>query len=269
MAPEAHDIESDVLLVAYLDGELEPASRRVLEQRLRGDAALAARLAALAEAGRPLRGAFDALLDAAPRGGLEAAFAAAKAKAQGRAPQPRYRRMMMAAAASLLLLLCGSMIGYLVAKGPGALFEEEDELEEAWVGAVAGQLSLLNADSLAAIDVSAAELEAQLGKLGGILGLDLSKERVTFEGLTLKRAGLLHFEGRAIAELLYASADHGPVALCIMVAPGGEGEGEVESRDGLNLMYWSKSGRRFLLIGDAPAETIESLGDTAASRFKS
>ena len=173
--------DMDALLVAYLDGELDPPRRQELEQRLRDDAALKARLAALAEAGRPLRGAFDTLLDVAPRGRLETAFAAASAKAQTR-PQFRYRRMLVAAAASLLLLLCGGVAGYLVAKAPAELFEEADELEEAWVGAVAGQLSLYNAASLAAIDVPSAELEAQLAKLGEMLGLDLSKERVTFEG---------------------------------------------------------------------------------------
>jgi anti-sigma factor RsiW len=258
--------DMDALLVAYLDGELDLPRRQELERRLRDDAALKARLAALAEAVRPLRSAFDALLDVAPRGRLETAFAAASAKAQR--PQIRYRQMLVAAAASLLLLLCGGAIGYFVAKAPGGLFEEADEMEEAWVGAVAGQLSLYNAASLSAIQVPSAELEAQLGKLGEIVGLDLSKERVTFAGLTLKRAELLHFDGRAIAELLYASEDHGPVALCIMVAPGGEGEGEVESRGGLNLMYWAESGRRFLLIGDAPTERIENLAETVASAFE-
>src|SRR5262245_17832884 len=260
--------DMDALLVAYLDGELDLPRRQDIERRLRDDPALKARLAALAEAGRPLRGAFDALLDVAPRGRLETAFAAARASAQRR-PQLRYRRMLVAAAASLLLLLCGGAIGYFVAKAPGDLFEEADEMEEAWVGAVAGQLSLYNAASLASIQVPDAELNAQLGKLGGMLGLDLSKERVAFEDLTLKRAELLHSEGRPIAELLYASEDHGPVALCIMAAPGGEGEGEVESRDGLNLMYWAESGRRFLLIGDAPVAKIESLAETAVARFGS
>jgi len=265
MAPGRDDM--DALLVAYLDGELDSPRRQELERLLLGDAALKARLAALAEVGRPLRSAFDALLDVAPAGRLETAFAAARTKAQRR-PQFRYRQMLVAAAASLLLLLCGGAIGYFVAKAPVGLFEEADEMEEAWVGAVAGQLSLYNAASLATIQVPSAELEAQLGKLGEILGLDLSKERMTFAGLTLKRAELLHFEGRAIAELLYASKDHGPVALCIMASPGGEGEGEVESRGGLNLMYWAESGHRFLLIGDAPAERIESLAETVASAFE-
>src|SRR5262245_48813455 len=259
--------DMDALLVAYLDGELDPSRRQELEQRLRDDAALKARLAALAEAGRPLRSAFDALLGVAPAGQLETAFAAARAKAQ-RLPQFRYRRMLLAAAASLLLLLCGGTIGYFVAKAPGDLFEEADEMEEAWVGAVAGQLSLYNAASLASIQVPGTELDAQLGKLGDMLGLDLSKERVTFAGLKLKRAELLHFEGRLIAALLYASEDHGPVAVCMMATHGGEGEGDAYSRDGLNLMYCAESGRRFLLIGDAPAAKIESLAETVASVFE-
>ena len=267
MAPASNDTESDALLVAYLDGELEPLPRQELDQRLCNDAALKARLAALAEAGRPLRSAFDALLDVAPRKRLEMAFSAAKAKAPRR-PNRSYRQMLIAAAASLLLLICGGAAGYLIAKAPAELFEEADSLGEEWVAAVAGQLSLYNADSLAAIHVDEAEQQAQLGKLGEILGLDLSKPRVTFEGLTLKRAELLHFQGRPIAELLYAS-DHGPVALCIMIAPGGEDEREAESHDGFNVAYWSASGRRFLLMGDAPAEKIEALTETVASRFGS
>jgi hypothetical protein len=52
MAPGRDDI--DAVLVAYLDGELDPARRHELERRLRDDAALKARLNTLAEAGRPL-----------------------------------------------------------------------------------------------------------------------------------------------------------------------------------------------------------------------
>ena len=138
-----------------------------------------------------------------------------------------------------------------------------------WIAAVAGQLSLYDAASVASIQVNDAKQQAQLSKLGEVLKLDLSAPKVALEGLTLKRAELLHFKGRKVAELLYASAEHGPLALCIMAEPGGEGEGEVESRDGLNFMYWTASGRRFLLIGAAPAKKIDALADTISSRFGS
>jgi anti-sigma factor RsiW len=268
MAPGPTDIDNDALLVAYLDGELEPEVHQELERRLRIDASLSARLAALAEASRPLRQAFDVLLEAAPRERLEAAFAAALAKAPRRRDY-RYHQMLVAAAAALLLLVCGGVAGYFVAKAPIELFEETDTFEEEWIAAVAGQLSLYDAASVASIQVDDAEQKAQLSKLGDVLSLDLSAPKVALEGLTLKRAELLHFQGRKVVELLYASEEHGPVALCIAAEPGGEGEGEVESRNGLNFMYWASGGRRFLLIGAAPAKRIDALADTIDARFHS
>ena len=268
MAPAPSHIDNDALLVAYLDGELDLERRRALEQRLHSDASLRARLAALTEISRPVRISFDALLKLAPRNRLDAAFAAALARSH-RPRRHRYRQVLLAAAAALLLLICGGVAGYFIAKGPPALFEETDDFEEAWIAAVAGQLSLYDATSVAEIRVNDAELQDQLSKLGDVLKLDLSDPKVQLEGLTLKRAELLHFQGRKVAELLYSSEQHGPIAFCIAAGPGGEREGEVESRNGLNLMYWSASGRRFLLIGDAPEKVIEALADAVALRFGS
>jgi anti-sigma factor RsiW len=261
MAARSEDIDTDALLVAYLDGELEPEAHQEVERRLRSDPSLRSRMTALAESIGPIRSSFDALLDAAPRARLETALATALAKAPRRRDH-RYRQMLVATAAALLLLICGGIAGYFVAKAPVELFEEADAVEEEWVDAVAGQLSLYDAASVASIQVNDAEQRAQLRKLGDVLKLDLS-------GLALKRAELLHFQGRKVAQLLYASEEHGPVALCIMAEPGGEGEGEVESRNGLNFIYWSVGGRRFLLIGAAPAKRIDALADTVAARFGS
>jgi anti-sigma factor RsiW len=266
MAPGPTDIDNDALLVAFLDGELKPEGHEELVRRLRTDVSLRDRLAALAEGGQHLRSSFDALLKAAPRARLDGAFAAALSTRRRR--EYRFREMLLAAAAALLLLIGGGVAGYFIAKAPGELFEEADAFEEDWIAAVAGQLSLYNAASVASIKVDEAEQQAQLSKLGDLLELDLSAPKVELEGLTLKRVELLHFQGRKVAELLYAS-EHGPVALCIVAEPGGEGEGEVESRDGLNLMYWAASGRRFLLIGGAPPERIEALADTIGERFRS
>ena len=80
MAPGLDHTDTDALLVAYLDGELEPERRRELEQRLRSDASLRAHLTALADATELLRTSIDALLEEAPRARLYAAFAAALSK---------------------------------------------------------------------------------------------------------------------------------------------------------------------------------------------
>src|SRR5262249_8225291 len=81
MCARSEDIDMDALLVAYLDGELEPEAHEELERRLHNEAALRARLTELAEGVRPIRASFDALLEGAPRPRLEMAFASAVAKA--------------------------------------------------------------------------------------------------------------------------------------------------------------------------------------------
>ena len=268
MTPGPPEIDNDAFLVAYLDDELTPELRQELERRLGTDASLRDRLASIHQGGSRLLSSFDALLEAAPRARLDTAFATALAKTPRRR-EYRYRQMLLAAAAALLLLTCGGVVGYFVGKAPIELFEEADTFEEEWIAAVAGQLSLYDAASVASIQVNDAEQKAQLSKLGEVLKLDLSAPKAALEGLTLKRAELLHFQGRKIVELLYASEEHGPVALCIAVEPGGEGEGEVEGRDNLNYIYWAAGGRRFLMIGAAPAKRIDALADVIAERFGS
>jgi len=263
MVVRSEDIGTDALLVAYLDGELEPKAHKELERRLRNDAALRARLTELSEAVRPIRASFDALLKAAPRPRLEMAFASAVVNATRR---DRYRRLLVAAAAALLLLL-GGVAGYFIAKLPAELLEEAGGDEDQWIDAVTGQMSLYDAASVAAIEVDETKQKAELAKVGQALNLDLSEPTVTLEGLTLKRAELLSFQGHQVAQLLYASDEHGPVELCIMAQPGGESEGEVETREGLNFIYWTAGGRRFLLIGAAPANRIDALADKVAARF--
>jgi len=264
MVVRSEDISTDALLVAYLDGELEPKAHKELERRLRNDAALRARLTELSEAVRPIRASFDALLKAAPCPRLEMAFASAVVKATRR--DHRYRRLLVAAAAALLLLL-GGVAGYFIAKLPAELLEEAGGDEDQWIDAVTGQMSLYDAASVAAIEVDETKQKAELAKVGQALNLDLSEPTVTLEGLTLKRAELLSFQGHHVAQLLYASDEHGPVELCIMAQPGGESEGEVETREGLNFIYWTAGGRRFLLIGAGPANRIDALADKVAARF--
>src|SRR5262249_20235605 len=264
MVARSEDIGTDALLVAYLDGELEPKAHEELERRLHSDAALRARSTELAEGVHPIRASFDALLKAAPRARLQIVFATAVAKAARR--HHRYRRLLVAPAAALLLLL-GGAVGYFIAKPPAELFEEAGGDEDAWIDAVAGQMALYDAASVAAIEVDETQQKARLAKIGQALNLDLSEPTVTLEGLTLKRAELLSFQDHQVAQLLYASDEHGPIALCIMAQPGGENEGEVENRDGLNFIYWTAGGRRFLLIGAAPANRIDTLADKVAARF--
>jgi anti-sigma factor RsiW len=261
------EISLDAILVAYLDGELEPEAHGKLERLLKSDPSVRKRLAMLSRGARPLKRTFDAVLDSAPRERLQAQFTASVTKSSRPNWFARSRRWGMAIAAALLLAIGAGTVGYLLGQSSPNLFDIGDS-EEAWLDAVANQVSLYSRESVASIPVDETTQKTELDRLSGILKVDLSQARVALPSLTLKRVELLQFENRPLAQLLY-EGEHGVVVLCIMSEPGGESEREAERRANLNTVYWASGNYRFLLIGPAPAETMEKLADIVQSRFAS
>jgi anti-sigma factor RsiW len=95
MAPGSEDKEA--LLVAYLDGELEPEVHDEVERMLGTDPSLRTRLAAIAEGNRSIHSAYNALLESAPRDRLQA-IATALANTARRGHDQRRRALLAAAA---------------------------------------------------------------------------------------------------------------------------------------------------------------------------
>ena len=73
---EGGEISLDAILVAYLDGELEPEAHEKLERLLKSDPSVRERLAMLSRGARPFKRTFDAVLDLAPRERLQAQLTA-------------------------------------------------------------------------------------------------------------------------------------------------------------------------------------------------
>ena len=129
-------------LVAYLDGELEPAERSALETRLATDAALRARLERLRAGDRAFAGAFDILLRNAPKERLAAILARAEAGAA--AGVGRNRRRLALVAAAVFLFLLGTAAGYLLPRAiesPGEVATEKAP-PDGWRQVVAEYLTL-------------------------------------------------------------------------------------------------------------------------------
>ena len=263
---EGAEISLDAILVAYLDGELEPEAHEKLERLLKSDPSVRERLAMLSRGARPFKRTFDAVLDIAPRERLQALTASVNKFAR---PNwlARSRKWTMAIAAALLLAFGAGTVGYLLGQSSPNLFDIGNS-EEAWIDAVANQVLLYSREFVASIPVDETTQKTELGRLSGILKVDLSQARVALPGLTLKRVELLQFENRPLAQLLY-EGEHGVVVFCIMSEPGGESERKSERRENLNTVYWASGNYRFLLIGRAPAETMEKLADMVQSRFAS
>ncbi|MGO6751412.1 anti-sigma factor family protein [Rhizobium ruizarguesonis] len=261
-----HTIPSDEDLTAFIDGELTPEEAARIEAIVNEDESTAERLEFLARAGLPFKQAFAPLLAEAPRAKLETMLAAIPAQPGARpGTTPAFasrRRFLGALAASLV---AGIAIDRAVI-GMGARFSAKDENSE-WRSVVADYISLYTPETLAGPVPAREDQAAQLGPLDEKLGLSLSPEAVSLPGIDFKRALMLQYDGKPLAQIAYLDPETGPMALCIVKSDAGSKAPDLESRKGLNVIYWSNETHAFMLIGRIPADRMKELGEDVRRRL--
>jgi anti-sigma factor RsiW len=252
----------DALLTAHIDGELSAGERAALEERLAGDAALAARLEMLRRGGRDFAGAFDLLLSAAPEARLTALLA--KAEAQAR-PAPRRGWRPAAIAAAIALFVLGAGTGYLVPLATGLVQPAHVAEAPNWRQAVAEYMGFMTPETLAVIADNPAALASELSAVGQKISVALSPDRLTLPDSSLKRASLYDFRGKPLVQLAYLSPAEGAFAFCIIANGRPDAAVAFEEREGFNIVFWNHNGLGYMLIGKAPRATLEAFaGDLEA-----
>jgi anti-sigma factor RsiW len=261
---------TDADLVAYLDGEVDEAARQVIASQLRDDAALRARLDRLKLDKAELGQAFDLVLAGAPKEQLAAILVRAEAAATAARPAGGDDRWLMRIAAAILIFLVGAAAGYFGPRLlPGAPSHEESEVADAsagWRQVVAEYLTLYTSDTLSSIPDDAALRAEELSMVASKLAVDVSPDNVALPELDLKRAQLFEFKGKPLAQLAYLSKD-GPVAFCIIANGKPDAAPAFEERLGQNIVFWTKGGRGFMVIGKAPRDQIEAVAAALGSRI--
>ncbi|NKK63975.1 anti-sigma factor family protein [Rhizobium leguminosarum] len=263
-----HTIPSDEDLTAFIDGELTAEEAARIEAIVKEDESVAERLEFLARASLPFKQAFAPLLSEAPREKLQAMLAAISVQQRAKsASAPLFasrRRFLGALAASLI---AGIAIDRAVI-GIGARFSAKDENSE-WRAVIADYVSLYTPESLAGPVPGREDQAAQLASLDEKLGLSLSPEAVSLPGIDFKRALMLQYDGKPLAQIAYLDPETGPVALCIVKSDTGRKAPDLESRKGMNVVYWSNATHAFMLIGRIPVDRVQELAENARSRLSS
>jgi anti-sigma factor RsiW len=235
---------SDEELVAYLDGELDAARRSEVGAALDRDGALRARLDELEIDKAALRTAFDRVAAEAPiarlRKGLE------RASRTRRRPSRQWLRI----AAALLL---GAALGYALR------FATVDEEVTDWHVAVAGYHALYTTATLASIAGDPANARREVGAVAAKLGFDIELEALQIPGLEFKRAQILEFKGKPVAQFAYLDAAGIPVAICATRTREVDAAIRTGNFRGLPAAYWSKNGYGFIVIGATNVESLERI----------
>ncbi len=262
---------SDAELLAYLDGELSPADSVAIGQRIAADREIAARVELLMKGGRPFRDAFAPLLAQAPIERLDAMLVGIMDRQQPttqRALWPRrFRDAGLVAALALITLGAGLdrlVISPLATSLSSVIAHDESA---SWRRAVTQYLSLYTSETLSIIPDTADTKRQELASLGGRLGLDLDPTRVEMPNMTLKRAEMFDYDGQVLGFLAYLDPKTGPVSLCIIAGAGRDAASRVEQRRGMTVVYWSRSGHGFMLIGRSSLDDLQARAGLVASRF--
>ncbi len=259
-----HDMPSDELLVAFLDGELEGAERAWIEALIKTDDAVTARYEFLSRSEMPFYDAFEPLLENAPASDLEAILAGLPSPI---AAEPRARRWnrrgFIAAAIGLIFVGAAADRAYLGLKDSS---NESDGSE--WRSVVAEYLTLYTPETLANIASDARSQSEQLRSVGDKLGLALTIQAISLPDIPLKRAQVLQYDGKPLGQIAYLDPANGPLALCIVQSSRGTSEPRVEKRYGMNIVFWSDQAHGYMLVGHNPVDQLSGLAEHVRTALK-
>jgi anti-sigma factor RsiW len=249
-------------LVAYVDGELDAATAREVERALEGSPAARNTVAKLRASAALVRAAFaDAVHEPPPPGLVELLRAAETA------PPPRRYTLPIAASIALLIGIgVGIGVGTLGGRGVAPEAAAQGPMDRL-VNEVAEYHRLYAREQRHLVEVSAAETPHLEDWLGRRLKGQLQIPNLTSQGLTFKGGRLLMFDGRPMAELVYAPADGPPIGLCIAFALPGMSGAATEQRGDLTVNHWVDNGYVYSVVGWTNDRQMHAIADSVRAQL--
>jgi anti-sigma factor RsiW len=271
----------DVMLMAYVDGEVDAATAREIEASLAVDPALAARAQRLRDSAAMTRAAYAevlhepvpdrlvAALGGKPQGPAEATpnvvkFAKPERPAAGTVP--RRAVVSWAMAAGLAALIAGYGAGqysHLLTPAPGEGIQLASS--DRWLDHVAGFYNVY-ASSLATkdrllVDFNAEDVPELEKWFGAKLNRKLAVPDLTARGFTAQGGRLLIINGKPAAQFLYYSATGELVGLVIAFSEAPYQPAQTDKRGNVNIVHWRNNGYAYAFAGTSPPERLQELAD--------
>jgi len=240
------DVYSDDILTAFLDGELPPREADEIRAAAQTDPKLDEQLKSLALDTGMLKVAFNPVIGVAKTRNLEHRLECALSHdvANLSGPPSGWQQLALYSAAAIV----GAALSW-------TLLQPTSD----WRTEVAHYQALYVADTLANIQPNTERLTQEFVRAGTALNLDLDPQDFTgIDGLILRRAQVLGFEGAPLVQIAFTTPNGKPVAFCILKLDGVATKPETESLVGLPATSWSTKTHRFLTIGGvSPAEVMK------------
>ncbi|MBM7044771.1 MULTISPECIES: anti-sigma factor [Rhizobium] len=253
-------MSADELIVAYLDGELDEASKLAVEDRANRDSAFRDRFEFLASNTVSMDAAFTALLDDAPIERMKSKLPAALGQI-GPSPALPNRRRFLAAACLMAGAVAGGGLVRLLSSG-------EDASSQNWRAVVADYMQLYSADTLSNLSDDPSVKADQIARVANVMQLPLTTQGLMISGIPFKRAQLLTFDKKPLAQIAYLDPRYGPIALCVTHSSTGKTGFQREQRLGMNIIFWSSANHSFMVIGRNPPDQLEAIANQLQSNLE-
>ncbi|GAB3626104.1 putative transmembrane anti-sigma factor [Pandoraea terrae] len=264
----------DVLLLAYVDGELPPEARQALEARVAASPELAETVARLRASVLPYAQAFEAqalppLPDSLTKN-IEAmvrehAFRATpsandmrvtRAGASGEPVRSRLRPSLwwtagafaagVACCALALQLMSALSVG---PNGGGATIASAPAKPVTWVRAAAEYQQLYTRDTVARVVVDPDATAQTVQDIQRNDGLAVRVPDLRQSGLSFKHVQRLRFRDQPLVQMVYLPERGDPVALCVVKDPRPDQDVTEQRIDNMGVVMWRRGQLGYALIG--------------------
>jgi anti-sigma factor RsiW len=262
----------DVMLMAYVDGEVDAATARQIERAVGADPALAERVRMFRESAAVLRGAYAESLHEDVPERLKAALKPLAKQTDNvvalnaRRPARRIVGWAMAASVAALVLGSGSTYWY-VTGGPTSSSNLQVASGERWLDHVSGFYDVYNAelqkDDRLLVDFKADDIPELANWFSARLNRPLSVPDLSSLGFQPQGGRLLIINGKPAAQFLYRSEPGEVVGLAIASDGGGYQSARTAQRHNVNIVHWRNAGYAYAFMGTIDLPRLEKLADKA------
>jgi anti-sigma factor RsiW len=229
------DMDLDIRLSAYVDGELDATQTAAVERLLATDSRARARVAEFRETTGLLRAA---CAEDFYRGGLAHLLPATPAR---RAWRPRPAAMAIAASVLAAVLGFG---------GGAAWMGHAESPRDSLLSEVAEYHDVFSRETVHLVEFGPERAEQLFAWLGERLHRRVTAPDLRDEGLSFAGGRMLVVDGKPVAELMYTRASGRPVAFCITFADGATAPLRIDTRGHQRLASWQDGLHTFVLVGE-------------------
>jgi anti-sigma factor RsiW len=285
----------DVMLMAYVDGEVDAETAREIEASIAADPSLGHRVAMFRQTASLTRGAFTEVLHepvperltaalrkapAAPeRGtapvGAEVIDLAARAPRRSQ-PSGGLRSAAWAAAAAILAVAvfsAGTRTGWLrIVEPPPSQQLAANADSERWVDNLAAwyrvHLASFEKDQRLLVDIGADDIGELETWIGAKLQRRISLPDLAPYGFRQQGGRLLLIGGKPAAQFFYEGDKRELVQLVVGVTDQPDRGGRLDTRDGINIVSWREKGYAYAFIGRLDGQKLWQMADATWAKLK-